>query len=137
MEEELKPKRFVSFDALLNAWKSEQTRYETIKKREGAITSLKNSLTHDNANALTFAELLKWRNEIKPPRYAARTVNVVMISGVKAVFGHAKDMQIIDEDPTRNLKRVKSSKRSIQGIPYTDQEVKSSWTRRGQKPIQL
>ena len=112
---------------VFEGWKLEAKAAEltqkTIKEYQSVITRFIDLLGHDDAQLVSPADVVRWKDKRLADGRAAKTVKDVDLSALKSVFGWAERNHILPSNPAKGI-TLKVGKRSQQRPKgFTDEEA--------------
>jgi integrase len=128
-----KPSPRLTFATLFGFWEREHLaegkRVRTAKDFRHKLDSLAAFVGHDNAAAVTKANISDWLDHLRHDKgLAAQTVGQKYLAAVKAIYGLAADKSKVAANPCGGLKSAKVKRQRTRPKGFTDDEAKSILT---------
>ncbi|WP_161596474.1 site-specific integrase [Paracoccus aeridis] len=114
---------------LFNGWEKEHRRNgkaeRTITDFRGKVRKLVEFVEHDDAAALTAADIVRWKDHLLDTGIGARTVSDKYLVAVRGLFNHAKANAMGLADPTENVSVSYSAPQATRERGFTEAEAKT------------
>lgn len=122
-----------TISGLFDLWKFDRARNggseSSARRWQGPIRSFIAFLGHDDAQAVTPQDIIRWRNAIgEAGEVAPSTFNKVHLAAVKAIFSHGVNNLILASNPVLGIKSRAPKAQQTRPLGFTQEEAEKILT---------